>query len=62
MTEGKKRVVEYSESEEDFSEDDEVLPPPKKRGAPKARYVHRVKGGKTGQILMDLPIYLYSKI
>ena len=39
MTEGKKRVVEYSESEDDFSEDDEVLPAPKKRGAPKARYI-----------------------
>ena len=34
---GKKRVVEYFSEEEDHSEDDEVLPAPSKRGAPKAR-------------------------
>ena len=34
---GKKRVVEYFSEEEDQSEDDEVLPAPSKRGAPKAR-------------------------
>ena len=35
---GKKRVVEYFSEEEDHSEDDEVLPAPSKRGAPKARW------------------------